>query len=73
MAPTYLKRRAVAADGEGPKTNEGVATIVKGVIDDIRINGDAAVRSYSERFRQMDTEEFQIVKRRHRYGDEAGT
>ena len=60
MAPTYLKRKAVQEDGQGVKTNEGVASIVKGVIDDIRINGDASVRTYSERFDKWTPESFRL-------------
>ncbi|KAK5082578.1 hypothetical protein LTR70_008306 [Exophiala xenobiotica] len=60
MAPTYLKRKAVQEDGQGVKTNEGVASIVKGVIDDIRINGDASVRTYSERFDKWAPESFSL-------------
>ena len=60
MAPTYLKRKQVNEGGDGIKSNEGVASIVKGVIDDIRINGDAAVRSYSERFDKWTPESFKL-------------
>ena len=60
MAPTYLKRKSAADNGEGVKSNEGVATIVKGVIDDIRINGDQAVRSYSERFDKWTPKSFKL-------------
>lgn len=60
MAPTYLKRKQVNESGEGIKTNEGVATIVKGVIDDIRIRGDEAVRSYSEKFDKWAPEAFKL-------------
>lgn len=60
MAPTYLKRSKVADTGEGIKSNEGVASIVKGVIDDVRINGDVAVRSYSERFDKWTPKSFKL-------------
>lgn len=64
MAPTYLKRKDTlqngGGDAVGPKTNEGVATIVKNVIDDIRINGDSAVRSYSERFDKWGPKSFKL-------------
>lgn len=64
MAPTYLKRKDTlqngGGDAVGPKTNEGVATIVKNVIDDIRINGDSAVRSYSGRFDKWSPKSFKL-------------
>lgn len=60
MAPTYLKRKQVHEGGAGIKPDEGVATIVKGVIDDIRTNGDAAVRSYSERFDKWTPKSFKL-------------
>ena len=39
-----------------------VASIVKGVIDDIRANGDAAVRSYSEKFDKWSPGSFKLSK-----------
>lgn len=60
MAPNYLKRKAVTDYGASVKPNEGVASIVKGVIDDIRANGDAAVRKYSERFDKWTPESFKL-------------
>src|SRR4051794_35958632 len=62
MTSTYLKRKSVTQNGEGVKLNEGVASIVKGVIDDIRINGDSAVRSYSERFDKWTPKSFKLSK-----------
>ena len=46
---TYLKQTSLAASKiSSPKID--VPGIVRGVIDDIRTQGDAAVRKYSERF-----------------------
>ncbi|RMD44989.1 hypothetical protein DV735_g74, partial [Chaetothyriales sp. CBS 134920] len=44
----------------GVQSNDAVASIVKGVIDDIRANGDAAVRTYSERFDKWSPASFKL-------------
>ncbi|KIV98697.1 histidinol dehydrogenase [Verruconis gallopava] len=61
MAPRYLKRgEAASKSSDGPTID--VASIVKGVIDDIRANGDAAVRKYSEKFDKWSPEAFKLSK-----------
>ncbi|KXJ91386.1 histidinol dehydrogenase [Microdochium bolleyi] len=40
--------------------NQTVADIVKGVIDDVRANGDKAVRQYSEKFDKWSPESFKL-------------
>ncbi|KAF2684639.1 histidinol dehydrogenase [Lentithecium fluviatile CBS 122367] len=61
MAPKYLKRASAA---ESPASSPGldVASIVKNVIEDIRQNGDAAVRKYSENFDKWSPESFKLSK-----------
>lgn len=49
MVARHLKSGAVTAT-DNTATSQKVSGIVKGVIDDIRTNGDKAVRSYSEKF-----------------------
>ncbi|RAK81956.1 histidinol dehydrogenase family protein [Aspergillus fijiensis CBS 313.89] len=49
MGYTYLKERAPQST-KSTAPSVDVSAIVKGVIDDIRENGDAAVRKYSEKF-----------------------
>ncbi|OTA92357.1 hypothetical protein M434DRAFT_396452 [Hypoxylon sp. CO27-5] len=43
-------------------TNQKVSEIVKGVIDDIRANGDNAVRSYSEKFDKWSPPSFKLTE-----------
>src|SRR5687767_3695637 len=54
MARTYLKRPAAAdapkATTNGSSPSVDVPSIVKGVIDTIRSEGDSAVRRYSQQF-----------------------
>ncbi|PMD13811.1 histidinol dehydrogenase [Hyaloscypha hepaticicola] len=47
--PKYLKKSTGSAAGS-TAAQESVTSIVKGVISDIRTNGDSAVRTYSEKF-----------------------
>jgi histidinol dehydrogenase len=66
MARTYLKEpssKATKVNGNsgnsgGPPSN--VPSIVTGVIDSIRKNGDAAVRQYSEKFDKWSPESFKL-------------
>ncbi|BCS24228.1 histidinol dehydrogenase family protein [Aspergillus puulaauensis] len=59
MAPRYLKSKAAnAGSSTGPQID--VPRIVKGVIDDIRANGDTAVRTYSEKFDQWSPGSFRL-------------
>lgn len=55
----HLKERAVKSDQVGTQ-QASVSGIVKGVIDDIRNNGDAAVRKYSEKFDKWTPKSFQL-------------
>ncbi|PYH88042.1 histidinol dehydrogenase [Aspergillus ellipticus CBS 707.79] len=59
MTIRYLKHRAqTAADSTAPTVD--VSAIVKGVIDDVRANGDMAVRKYSEKFDQWSPPSFKL-------------
>ena len=49
MPTTYIKTRASGANGVNGASFD-VPTTVRDVISDIRIRGDSAVRSYSEKF-----------------------
>ncbi|KAH8682210.1 histidinol dehydrogenase [Xylariales sp. PMI_506] len=57
MVAKYIKHAALTAN---TATNEKVSAIVKGVIDDIKANGDRAVRSYSEKFDKWSPESFKL-------------
>lgn len=58
---TYLKQTSSAAGIKSvPKVD--VPGIVRGVIDDIRTRGDAAVRSYSEKFDKWSPVSFKLSK-----------
>lgn len=62
MSPTYLKK----ATGAAKPTNGSpadVPSIVKEVIDSIRLEGDAAVRRYSEKFDRWSPVSFKLSKR----------
>lgn len=58
MTPRHLKPPS------GPSTTSStttdVPTIVKSVIDDVRANGDSAVRQYSERFDRWSPASFKL-------------
>ncbi|KAK1767554.1 putative histidinol dehydrogenase protein [Phialemonium atrogriseum] len=61
MSPTYLKK----ATGAAKPTNGSpadVPSIVKEVIDSIRLEGDAAVRRYSEKFDRWSPGSFKLSK-----------
>lgn len=63
MAPRYLKSKATAtatATASTPSPQIDVPRIVKGVIDDIRANGDTAVRTYSQKFDQWSPGSFKL-------------
>ncbi|GFF53421.1 histidinol dehydrogenase [Aspergillus udagawae] len=61
MARRHLKSRAdTASNSTAPQVD--VSTIVKGVIDDIRANGDAGVRKYSERFDNWSPASFKLSR-----------
>jgi histidinol dehydrogenase len=63
MPARHLKSPSPAAS---PKANGAaqpvvdVGTIVQNVIDDVRVNGDVAVRKYSEKFDQWSPSSFKL-------------
>ncbi|OJD30791.1 histidinol dehydrogenase [Diplodia corticola] len=57
MSPRHLKTAALTAN---VSSSDRVSQIVKGVIDDVRQNGDAAVRSYSEKFDNWSPPSFKL-------------
>ena len=57
--PTYLKQKKAAGD-KSASPQVDVAKNVKDVISDIRENGDAAVRSYSEKFDKWSPKSFRL-------------
>lgn len=57
--PQYLKKATGSAAGNAA-AQESVTTIVKGVISDIRTNGDSAVRKYSEKFDKWTPSSFKL-------------
>lgn len=64
MTRTYLKKPA-ASDSTGNLTNgslRDVTSIVKGIIDAIRQDGDEAVRRYSEQFDKWSPSTFELSK-----------
>lgn len=60
MPPHYLKRKVDAAATSTGQPTFDVSAIVKGVIDDIRQQGDSAVRKYSEKFDKWSPESFKL-------------
>lgn len=56
--PNYIKSAAPKPHA-GPSSTS-VPAIVKGVIDDIRSNGDTAVRKYSEKFDKWSPTSFKL-------------
>lgn len=56
----YLKKRADDATTASTQPKVDVSAIVKGVIDDIRTEGDAAVRKYSEKFDKWSPSSFKL-------------
>ncbi len=59
----YLKTRKDSKQTNGTAKSKpalDVSAIVKGVIDDIRAEGDAAVRRYSEKFDKWSPKSFQL-------------
>ncbi|KAI0384066.1 histidinol dehydrogenase [Hypomontagnella monticulosa] len=57
MGARHLKTAALVAN---TAINQKVSDIVKGVIDDIKANGDAAVRQYSEKFDKWSPPSFKL-------------
>ncbi|RSL52472.1 hypothetical protein CEP51_015049 [Fusarium floridanum] len=61
MAPRHIKKPSAQAVNNAKSTPDvDVPGIVKGVISDIAANGDAAVRSYSEKFDKWTPEYFKL-------------
>ncbi|KAI1378588.1 histidinol dehydrogenase [Hypoxylon crocopeplum] len=59
MVARHIKTAGLVAD---TATNQKVSDIVKGVIDDIRANGDKAVRTYSEKFDKWSPPSFKLTE-----------
>jgi histidinol dehydrogenase len=57
--PLYLKKATGSAAGSAA-AQESVTNTVKGVISDIRSNGDSAVRRYSEKFDKWSPPSFRL-------------
>ncbi|KAJ4107988.1 hypothetical protein NW760_008841 [Fusarium oxysporum] len=57
MTPRHLKKALLSATVE---SNQKVTQIVQGVIQDIRVNGDKAVRTYSEKFDKWSPDSFKL-------------
>ncbi|ORY57228.1 histidinol dehydrogenase [Pseudomassariella vexata] len=57
MGARHIKTAALTAN---TTTNQKVSDIVKGVIEDVKVNGDKAVRSYSEKFDKWSPESFKL-------------
>lgn len=55
-----LKLKQPNASGAGPAPTVDVPAIVRGVIKDIRANGDVAVRQYSEKFDKWSPSTFKL-------------
>lgn len=56
---TFLKKATPVASS-APSSSADVPAIVRGVIDDIRRDGDAAVRKYSEKFDKWSPQSFKL-------------
>ena len=59
MVARHIKK-GVVTQVDNAATSKKVSEIVKGVIEDIRANGDKAVRSYSEKFDKWSPESFKL-------------
>lgn len=57
----YLKTPANQA-AQDTKPNPDISATVRGVIEDIRTNGDAAVRKYSEKFDNWSPPSFKLTQ-----------
>lgn len=55
-----LKLKQPNPSNTGPASTVDVPAVVRGVIDDIRANGDDAVRSYSEKFDKWSPGSFKL-------------
>ncbi|KIW99959.1 histidinol dehydrogenase [Rhinocladiella mackenziei CBS 650.93] len=60
MAPTYLKTGATTT--ATPRTSPDVQDIVKNVIDTVRLQGDVAVREFSQRFDKWNPASFRLSR-----------
>jgi histidinol dehydrogenase len=59
--PLHLKTPAIRSNlNAGQAPSPAVTAVVSGVIEDIRANGDAAVRRYSEKFDNWSPENFKL-------------
>jgi histidinol dehydrogenase len=55
-----LKLKQPNRSNAGPASTVDVSTIVRGVINDIRADGDKAVRTYSKKFDKWSPESFKL-------------
>ncbi len=60
MAPRYLKSQKSNADSGSTVPTIDVAGIVKNVIDQVRAEGDSAVRHYSEKFDKWSRDSYRL-------------
>lgn len=58
-----LKKPNTTTNGASPPPAPDVPSIVRGVVDDIRQNGDMAVRSYSEKFDQWSPQSYKLSQK----------
>ncbi|KFY57509.1 hypothetical protein V496_06392 [Pseudogymnoascus sp. VKM F-4515 (FW-2607)] len=61
IATTFLKRTSLA-NGVPPGPPVDVSKVVRGVINDIRTKGDAAVRTYSDKFDKWSPRSFRLTQ-----------
>lgn len=59
MTVRYLKSKSQPPNSAATPQVD-VSSVVKGVIDDVRANGDAAVRKYSEKFDRWSPASFKL-------------
>ncbi|KAK5279128.1 hypothetical protein LTR20_006341 [Exophiala xenobiotica] len=62
MAPRYLKTGTRTSEEKKQQVNPQVQSTVKEVIDNIRAQGDNAVRQYSQRFDKWDPASFKLSR-----------
>ncbi|KAI8222861.1 Histidinol dehydrogenase 1 [Colletotrichum sp. SAR 10_99] len=61
MAPRHIKKPSAAtSNGTVPAPSVDVPNVVRGVINDISANGDAAVRLYSQKFDKWEPKSFKL-------------
>lgn len=63
MGRRYIKQGQGSTPSTSSAPNVDVSSIVRGVIDDIRQNGDAAVRKYSAKFDKWERPSFKLSQK----------